>query len=198
MAKKKARHTGGRADKLRRRAARAGKQHPRQHPHHHEGLVHVGPVPDNLDLTGWHVMGPGDDFDELDDLDFVGPGDALLDTSRCPVADACAGCGGTTGLHAVTSAFSRPGGYDVACATLCHSCDGRSFLHLLDPAALEAAFHRHTTHPQPEPIAAAEKLPRPPSPRPPATSGTPSRTTRISGRCTTAPNTSWTPCTRWS
>lgn len=57
----------------------------------------------------------------------------------------------------VAAAFTRPDGYNVACATLCHSCDGRSFLHLLDPAALEAAFHRHATHPRPEPSAAAEQ-----------------------------------------
>ncbi|MFC9250665.1 hypothetical protein [Amycolatopsis thailandensis] len=147
---KKPRNTSGRADKLRRRAARAGKRDARQHPHlHHGGLAHVGPVPDGLDLTGWNVMGPDDDFDELDDAVFAGPDEALLDTSRCPVAEDCAGCGGTERLHAVTSAFSRPGGFDVACATLCRTCDnGRSFLHRLGPVGLDEAFARHTAHPK--------------------------------------------------
>ncbi|MFD2414934.1 hypothetical protein [Amycolatopsis pigmentata] len=145
---KKTRTGSGRADKLRRRAARADKQQARHQPAgHHEDLVYVGPIPDGLDLTGWHIMGPGNDVDELDDAAFAGPDDALLDTSRCPVNDSCAGCSGTTGLHAVTSAFSKPGGFDVACATLCHTCDnGRSFLHRLGPARLDEAFARHAAH----------------------------------------------------
>ncbi|MFD2415034.1 hypothetical protein [Amycolatopsis pigmentata] len=137
---KKTRNTSGRAAKLRRRAARAGKQRARHHRgHEHHGLVHVGPVPDGLDLVGRHVVGPGDDFDEFDDAVFDGPDEALMDASGCPVADRCAGCGGTGGLHAVTSAFSKPGGFDVACATLCHTCDnGRSFLHRLGPPGSSA------------------------------------------------------------
>uniref|UniRef100_UPI003F494DCB hypothetical protein n=1 Tax=Amycolatopsis sp. CA-293810 TaxID=3239926 RepID=UPI003F494DCB len=147
---KKTRNTSGRADKRRRRAARAGKRDLRQHPHlHGGGLAHVGPVPDGIGLTGWHVMGPGDDVNDLDDAVFAGPDEALLDTSRCPVAGTCAGCGGNGGLRAVTSAFSRPGGFDVACATLCRTCDdGRSFLHRLGPAGLDEAFARHATHPK--------------------------------------------------
>lgn len=147
---KKNRTGGGRADKLRRRATRAGKRNSRQDPHlDGGGLAHVGPVPDGLDLTGWHLVGPGDDFAELDDMVFAEPDEALLDTSRCPVADTCAGCGGTESLHAVTSAFSKPGGFDVACATLCRACDtGQSFLHRLGPAGLDEAFARHATHPK--------------------------------------------------
>ncbi|MFE5565927.1 hypothetical protein ACFQ68_13155 [Amycolatopsis japonica] len=141
---KETRNTSSRANKLRRRAARAGKQHARQG----RGYEHHGPVPDGLDLTGWHVMGPGDDFDELDAV-FAGPDEALLDTSGCPVADTCAGCGGTEQLHAVTSAFSKPGGFDVACATLCQACDsGQSFLHQLGSVGLVEAFARHRSHPK--------------------------------------------------
>lgn len=145
---KKTRKASGRADKLRRRAARAGKRHARHElGHERHGLVHVGPVPDGLNLTGWHVMGPGDDFDEFDDAMFAGPDDALMDRSNCPVAEECAGCGSTTGLHVVTSAFSKPGGFDVACATLCSACDnGRSFVYRLGPAGLEHAFTRHAAH----------------------------------------------------
>ena len=143
---KKTRNISGRADKLLRRAARAAKQHPRHdHGRQHHGLVPVGPAPDGLDLIGWDVMGPGDD---CDDAVFAGPDGALLDTSGCPVAEACAGCGGTgNGLYAVTSAFSKPGGFDVACATLCRTCDnGRSFVHRLGPAGLDNAFARHVAH----------------------------------------------------
>jgi hypothetical protein len=144
---KETRTRTSRADKLRRRAARTSKQHSLQHPHHHDGLVHTEPVPAGLDLTGWHVMGPGDNFDELDDATFAGPDDALLDTSRCPVAESCAGCGGTAGLHAVTSAFSTPGGFDVGCATLCHHCNnGTSFLHRFGFDGIETAFARHAGH----------------------------------------------------
>lgn len=106
----------------------------------------VRPVPDGLDLTGWQFLGPDDSLNDLDDAVFAGPDDALLDTTGCPVADTCAGCGAATGLHAVTSAFSKPNGFDVACATLCHTCDGRSFLHLLDPATLTEALVQHAAH----------------------------------------------------
>ncbi|MBN9747760.1 hypothetical protein DMP23_42860 [Amycolatopsis sp. A1MSW2902] len=148
---KKPRTTAGRADKLRRRAARAAKQHDRAHGRRpgHGGLVHFGPDidPARLDTAGWHVMGPGDDFDDLDEAAFAGPDTALLDTGGCPVADACAGCGGTAGLHAVTSAFSKPGGFDVGCATLCHGCDdGTSFLHRFGLDGIETAFDRHADH----------------------------------------------------
>lgn len=138
----------GRADKLRRRASRAAKrQHePGVHRHGGHGLVSIGPVPDGLDLAGWNYLGPGNDFDELDDLNFAGPDDALLDPSRCPVDDTCVGCGGRGGLAATTAAFTRPGGFDVACATVCGRCDGRSFLQLLDSNAMNAAFARHTEH----------------------------------------------------
>ncbi|WP_460399051.1 hypothetical protein [Actinophytocola sediminis] len=108
---------------------------------------------DGLTLDGWHTVGLTDlDDADFDDVAFPGPpDDALLDTTDCPVADRCAGCGAVSGIRAVTSAFSKPGGYgagyDVGCATLCGVCDGRSFLHLLDPAELEQAFARHAAHP---------------------------------------------------
>lgn len=75
-------------------------------------------------LDGWHT-------DEDDDLDLPPLDQRLMDTSGCPVADRCAGCGATVGLHAVTSAFTKPGDYEIGCATLCAACDGQSFLHLL-------------------------------------------------------------------
>lgn len=150
----------GRADKLRRRAARAAKRQHDRGGHRHVDLdldlVSVSPVPAGLDLAGWHYLGPGDDFDDVEDLDFTGPDEALLATSGCPVAETCAGCGDVSGLRPVVAAFSRPGGYDVACTTLCHACDGRSFLQLLGPAALEAAFHRHASHARPASPATAE------------------------------------------
>ncbi|MGH3568388.1 MAG: hypothetical protein ACRDRH_20635 [Pseudonocardia sp.] len=141
----KQRTSNGRAAKLRRRAVRADKNRRRDSgPAAPDDLVTIGPVPDGLDLTGWHTL--DDDLDDLDDAAFTGPDDALLDTSGCPVTDSCAGCGNASGLHAVTSAFGKPGGFDVACTTLCHACDGRSFLRLLDPEAFDEAFARHTGH----------------------------------------------------
>lgn len=150
---KKPHATGGRAAKLRRRALRAAKQrgHHPDHPcagHERDDLVRVSSIPQGMSLTGWHVMGSDEDIDDLDDVTFAGPDDALLDTSACPVADRCAGCGATAGLHPVTAAFSKPGGFDVGCVTLCSRCDGRSFLHLLSPAGLEEAFTRHAAHQQ--------------------------------------------------
>lgn len=144
------RTTTGRSAKLRRRAVRADKNRRRgagTGTAVSDGLVSVGPVPASVDLTGWHTP---DDLDDLDDAEFAGPDDALLDISGCPVTPACAGCGAVTGLRAVTAAFSRPGGFDVACATLCPTCDGRPFLHLLDPEAFDQAFARHADH-QPSP-----------------------------------------------
>jgi hypothetical protein len=73
----------------------------------------------------WHPMGAGSTFN---DADFTAPDEALLDTSGCPVADTCAGCGGTTHLHAVTSAFTNPAATtsgappSAAPATANHSC----------------------------------------------------------------------------
>lgn len=144
--------TTSRSAKLRRRAVRVDKSRRRDSgaatvSAGADGLVSVGPVPDGVDLTGWHTL---DDLDDLDDDAFAGPDNALLDTSDCPITHACAGCGGSTGLHAVTAAFSRPGGFDIACATLCPTCDGRSFLHLLDPEAFDEAFARYAHH-QPSP-----------------------------------------------
>jgi hypothetical protein len=82
---------------------------------------------------------------DLDDLEF--PDDALLDASRCPVDGICVGCGGREALAAKTAAFSRPGGgFDVACATVCRTCDGRSFLRMLGQNALDTAFARHGEH----------------------------------------------------
>lgn len=93
---------------------------------------------------------PGPWLDDLHD-DPGPPDEALLDTSRCPVDPVCVGCGNWEGLHAVTSAFTRPGGWDIACATLCETCDGRSFLHLLDADALADAFTEHAAHAGPGP-----------------------------------------------
>jgi hypothetical protein len=62
----------------------------------------------------------------------VFPDEALIDTSRC--------------LATNTAAFSRPGRFDVACATLCHTCNGRSFPHTLSHSKLNAAFARHAEH----------------------------------------------------
>lgn len=50
------------------------------------------------------------------------------------------------GLAANTAAFSKPGGFDVACATICRTCNGRSFLHMLDQTAMNTAFARHAEH----------------------------------------------------
>lgn len=93
-------------------------------------------------MSGW--------TDSLEDFP-PPPDDELLDTTRCPLGSICAGCGGREGLRAVTAAFSRPDGYDVACATLCDGCDGRSFLHLLEGGALERAFSEHSRHSRPNP-----------------------------------------------
>jgi hypothetical protein len=139
------RTTISRSAKLRRRAVRVDKNRRRDSGAAavsavSDGLLSVRPVPDGFDLTGGHTL------DDLDEATFAGPNDALLDTIGCPVTHACAGCGSAVGLHAVTAAFSRPGGFDVACATLCSTCDGRSFLHLLDPEAFDEAFARHAHH----------------------------------------------------
>lgn len=49
-------------------------------------------------------------------------------------------------MAATTAAFSRRGGFDVACATVCRACDGRSFLHMLDQHAMNAVFVPHAEH----------------------------------------------------
>lgn len=113
------------------RAARAQKEERRAQ------AGHDMPMPFALP-GGWQFI------DDLDDVVF--PDEALLDPSRCPVDDTCVGCGGRDGLAATTAAFSRPGGFDVACATVCHTCNGRSFLHMLHETAMNAAFARHAGH----------------------------------------------------
>lgn len=62
----------------------------------------------------------------------------LDDTSRCPVADACASCGGQTAL-AVVTAQTQVG---VHCLTLCASCsdEGRVPGRLSVFQAMEAAM----------------------------------------------------------
>lgn len=76
------------------------------------------------------LPGGGHTIDDHDVLDDIVPPSVELETSSCPVADQCAGCGGQDGLGAVTAAIPNATGYDVACAPLCASCDGRSFRHL--------------------------------------------------------------------
>lgn len=50
-------------------------------------------------------------------------------------------------MSPVVAAFSKPGGFDVGCATLCRSCDdGTSFLHRFGFDGIEAAFARHADH----------------------------------------------------
>ncbi|SDN13228.1 hypothetical protein SAMN04488074_1362 [Lentzea albidocapillata subsp. violacea] len=122
------------------RAARAQK---RTSGHEHQGQVdRDSAVPFTLP-GGWQFI--DDDGDDLDDVVF--PDDALLDPSSCPIGHVCVGCGGHEGLAATTAAFSRPGGgFDVACATVCRSCDGRSFLQMLDQHGLDRAFTRHAEH----------------------------------------------------
>ena len=94
----------------------------------------------------------GDSWHDLDDSDSFDvpemPDEALMNTSGCPVAPVCAGCGAQRDLHAVTTAFSRPEGWDVGCATLCLTCDGQSFVALLGFDGLQQAFERHGQHRQ--------------------------------------------------
>lgn len=127
------------------RAARAQKEERRAQ------ASHDMPVPFALP-GGWQFL--DDDGDDIDDIVF--PDDALLDPSRCPVDDSCVGCGGREGLAANTAAFSKPGGFDVACATVCRTCNGRSFLHMLSQSKMNAAFARHAEH-----AAAGEQAARP-------------------------------------
>lgn len=114
----------GRAEKERRRKARKAKK--------------AGSRPP---VDGWHTM---DELDMLPDSAFEPPNEELFDTSRCPVDEACAGCGTRSELRVNTAAF---GGSDaVACATVCGDCDGRSFMHLLSSEQIESAFARHAQH----------------------------------------------------
>jgi len=86
------------------------------------------------------------DADDLDNLAFDPPRDALSDTSACPLADACDGCGAVTDLRVVASVFSGPDGFEAACATVCPRCAGRPFLFLLTDWELQLAFDAHSTH----------------------------------------------------
>lgn len=92
----------------------------------------------------------GDNWQSLlgqdDPGSFEYPPEELMDVTGCPVADACAGCGGRLALRACTTAFSRPDGWQVGCATMCADCDGKSFLRLLGGDGLERAFDRHKQH----------------------------------------------------
>lgn len=93
----------------------------------------------------------GGDLSHLNDDDggafFMGPGpsDPVWDRSRCPVGDHCAGCGATSGLSVMVSSFG-PG--EVACATVCRACDGRSMLHLDEVGfgGLGARVRAHQRH----------------------------------------------------
>ena len=91
--------------------------------------------------TSWPTMLDSDDL-----TSFAYPPEELMDTTACPVAQACAGCGARTELHVNTTAFSRPDGWQIGCATLCADCDGKSFLTLLGGDGLEEAFGRHQQH----------------------------------------------------
>lgn len=55
------------------------------------------------------------------------PPEEVFDAQACPVDDHCAGCGATRNLRAMISYF---GPDEVACATVCSTCDGTSMLHL--------------------------------------------------------------------
>ena len=88
-------------------------------------------------------------FTALDDTSFeVGPPPHhLLDSSRCPLAAVCDGYGARHHLRAATSAFTgAAGSWNVACAKLCASCDGRSFMTMLGPAGVQLAQERHEAH----------------------------------------------------
>lgn len=74
------------------------------------------------------------------------PPESAFDTTHCPVGARSTGCGASEGLRPVVSTFSRPGGYDAACTTLCADCDGRSFLDLFDHEQLHQAHRAHTQH----------------------------------------------------
>ncbi|GHE82096.1 hypothetical protein GCM10017786_11010 [Amycolatopsis deserti] len=87
-----------------------------------------------------------EDADDLDNLAFDPPRESLKDHSDCPIAPCCDGCGATEDLRVATSVFSRPDGYDVACATVCPRCAGRPFLFLLTEQQLRCAFDAHSTH----------------------------------------------------
>lgn len=130
---KSQRNRTGRADKQRRRQARAQKAA-------RQGRGLSG---------GWHTM---DELDDMGDFAFAPPDEALLDSSDCPVGQECAGCGGRSALRVVASGFSRAGGFDIACATLCQQCDGRSFLRLLGAEQLEQAVAAHANHRHPAPV----------------------------------------------
>lgn len=84
----------------------------------------------------------------LDDDDFPMPppsGDPVWDTSRCPVDDHCAGCGKTESLRVMISWF---GPDEIACATVCQDCDGRSMLHLQEVGmtGMGARVRAHRKH----------------------------------------------------
>lgn len=86
-------------------------------------------------------------LDSDDAISFDYPPEELMDTARCPLEEACEGCGARTDLHVNTTAFSRPpDGWQIGCATLCADCDGQSFLTLLGGDGLERSFARHQQH----------------------------------------------------
>jgi hypothetical protein len=70
----------------------------------------------------------------------------VWDRSACPVDERCAGCGATGDeLHVMLSWF---GPDEVACATVCNSCDGRSMLHLSGVGfeGIGARVREHRSH----------------------------------------------------
>lgn len=71
------------------------------------------------------------------------PPDELFDTSGCPVGDRCVGCGATADLGQIVSVF---GAAEVACATVCRGCDGRSLLTMVGFAGLRERVAEHARH----------------------------------------------------
>jgi hypothetical protein len=85
----------------------------------------------------------GLDADDLDDDNWEYPPQSAFNTSRCPLAERCAGCGATDRLRVAVSVFT---GGTSACATVCDNCDGRSLVHLLGFEALNASTAAHAEH----------------------------------------------------
>lgn len=126
-----------RADKEARRTARLAKKQARSDARAVDPFGSASP--------GWHTM---DELDSMPDEAFVNPFDTIdpdREKSACPVGDHCTGCGTTTGLGVMLSAF---GSSEIACTTVCRRCDGTSMLHLREvgPAGIDARVTAHREH----------------------------------------------------
>ncbi len=88
----------------------------------------------------------------------------LDDTTRCPVAEICKGCGTATGLAVVT--MDSPVG--VYCLTMCGTCVGAARFPVLRWASLFALVYLHCEHLgiDPDDMAAAHHDDRDPDERP--------------------------------